>query len=69
MFPNAEIGFSIIRPRKGKGPGQVTCNLTSYFMKKLSSKDLKLTFFGMNLHQTTFHRQSYMMQMIPVVYM
>lgn len=45
-FPNAKIGLCSILPRKGKGPCQVKCNLTSssfkLFIGKLCEKDHKI---------------------------
>jgi len=50
-FPNAEIGLCSLLPRKGKGPGQVKCNLISSpvnnFIGILWSKDHKLTYFDL----------------------
>jgi hypothetical protein len=50
-FPNAEIGFCSILPRKDKRPGQVKCSLTSSsvnnFMGKLCSKDHTLTYIDL----------------------
>lgn len=50
-FPNADIGICSILPRKGTGPNNVKCNLTSSFanafMNKMCTRDSRLSFIDL----------------------